>query len=74
MIEVKKKKGESTERLIRRLRKRVMRSRILPRAKNAKFFRKKPNKARVKADKLYCLNKGDLMEYLKRIGKISDNN
>ena len=72
MIEVKKKKGESDERLIRRLRKRVMRSKILLRSKTGRFFHKKPNKRARKEDKLYCLRTKELMDYLKKIGKITD--
>jgi ribosomal protein S21 len=74
MIEVKKKKGESDERLIRRLRKRVMRSKILLRAKNGRFFHKEPNKRLVKENKLYCLKTKQLMDYLKKIGKATEEN
>lgn len=74
MIEVKKKKGESDERLIRRLRKRILRSKILLRAKKGRFFHKKPNKRSVKEDKLYCLKTKSLMDHLKKIGKLTDEN
>jgi len=72
VIEVKRKKGESIESLLRRFTRRLQQSKLLIRAKESKFYKSPENK---RAKKERALQRKDIRakkEYLRRIGSLKD--
>lgn len=72
MVEVRKKRGETTESLIRRFTKRVQQSGVLIRAKKGRFHEQEKNKRASKEDALRRLKIQEKKEYLRKIGKLDD--
>ena len=69
-VEVKRKKGESAESLLRRFRQRVMQSGVQYRAKEVKFHEKPESRQKVKEKALRKIDIRSKREYLQRIGKL----
>ena len=69
-VEVKRKKGESAESLLRRFRQRVMQSGVQYRAKQVKYHEKPESKQKVKDKALRKIDIRSKREYLQRIGKL----
>ncbi len=72
MVEVKRKKGESFESLLRRFGRRVQESGKILEARKKRFFAEKPNKNKVRESALRRLEKGEKREYLMRIGQLKE--
>jgi ribosomal protein S21 len=72
VVEIKKKKGESPESLMRRFTKQVQQSGLVLQVKKTQYLEPKKNKEKIKkaAQRRDKLNKK--REYLKKIGKITD--
>ncbi len=71
-IEVKKKPSESVESLLRRFKRRLQRSRILMRAKEGRFFKKDLSRRSMRVSALARNSKRKKIEYLKKIGKLKE--
>jgi len=69
MAEVKRKKGETFESLLRRFNKRILQSGKLLQAKKVRFLEKQPNKNLAKKLALRRLKIKAQKEYLRKIGK-----
>jgi len=69
-VEVKRKKGESAESLLRRFRQRVMQSGVQYRAKEVRFHEKPDSKQKKKATALRRKDIKAKRAYLQRIGKL----
>ncbi|MFA5188445.1 MAG: 30S ribosomal protein S21 [Patescibacteria group bacterium] len=69
MTEIKRKKGETFESLLRRFNKRMLQSGKLLQAKKIRFLEKDPNKNLAKKLALRRLKIKAKNEYLKKIGK-----
>ncbi len=72
VIEVKRKKGESTEALLRRFSQRVQQSRILIKCKEAKFYAPILTKREIRERALRKEKTIKKREYLRRIGKLEE--
>jgi len=70
MIESKRKKGETFESLLRRFNKRILQSGVVLQAKKVRFKLKSPNKNLQKRLALRRLKIKGEREYLKKIGKL----
>lgn len=73
MTEVKRKKGESFEGLLRRFSTRVQKSGRLIQAKKVRFTPPKMNKTRAKAAALQRIKNKEKIGYLLRSGKITED-
>jgi len=69
MTELKRKKGETFESLLRRFNKRMLQSGKILQAKKVRFLEKEPNKNLSKKLALRRLKIKAKKEYLKKIGK-----
>lgn len=69
-VEVKRKKGESAESLLRRFRQNVTRSGLQIRAKQSRFHERPESSKKKKDAALRRMNIRAKREYLKRIGKL----
>lgn len=69
-VEVKRKKGESTESLLRRFRQNVTRSGLQIRAKQLRFHERPDSKQKKKDAALRRMDIRAKREYLKRVGKL----
>ncbi len=69
-VEVKRKKGESTESLLRRFRQCVMQSGVQYRAKEVRFHDKPDSPRKLKESALRRKRIGAKRKYLQRIGKL----
>jgi ribosomal protein S21 len=69
MSEVKRKKGETFESLLRRFSKRMIQSGKILQAKKIRFIKKEPNKNLTKSLALRRLKIKAKKDYLKKIGK-----
>ncbi|MCX6743149.1 MAG: 30S ribosomal protein S21 [Candidatus Parcubacteria bacterium] len=69
MTELKRKKGETFESLLRRFNKRMLQSGKILQAKKVRFLEKEPNKNLAKKLALRRLKIKAKKEYLKKIGK-----
>ena len=69
-VDVKRKKSESAESLLRRFRQRVMQSGVQYRAKEVRFHEKPASKQKQKATALRRQNIKAKRAYLQRIGKL----
>ncbi len=72
MIEVKRKKNESFEALLRRFRNTMKMSGKLLQVKKKQFYKRDPNKNKLKASKLLRLDKTSKIEYGIKTGKIKE--
>ena len=72
MVEVKRKKGESFEAFLRRFKKRVIESRVIMRAQEKRFRQREFSKNKVKTMTLRRLSITGQKEYLRKIGKLKD--
>lgn len=70
MVEVKRRKGESAESLLRRFHKRVQRSGILARARRLRFHEKPKNKRRRQEDALRRIEIQKEKDKLRKLGKL----
>ena len=73
MAEVKRKKGESFEALIRKFNKRMQQSGKILQAKKIRFFDKGPNKNKQKELTLRKMEIKAKTEYLKKVGRLKDD-
>lgn len=69
MIEVKKRKNESFESLMRRFRKQVQQSGVVLQAKKVQYRKSHKSKNTVRASTLIRLKRKDTLAYLEKIGK-----
>ncbi len=72
MVEVKRKKGESFESLLRRFGRRVQQSGKVLEARKIRFFAEKPNKNKVRESALRRLEMREKRDYLMRIGQLKE--
>ncbi|MFA6993344.1 MAG: 30S ribosomal protein S21 [Patescibacteria group bacterium] len=72
MSEVKRKKGESFEALLRRFNKTTIRSGRILQAKKIQFYRKPKNKSARKTSALRSKELREKREYLRKIGKLPE--
>ena len=72
MAEIKRKKGESFEGLIRRFNKKLQQSGLLIQSRKIRFFEKPKNRTRLKETALRRIKIGTKREYLKKIGKLKE--
>ncbi len=73
MVEVKKKKNESFEGLIRKFSKRIQQSGKVLQAKKIRYNKPKINKNKRQALKLRRLEINEQKEYLKKTGRIKED-
>ena len=74
MVEVKRKRGETFESFVRRFNKRVQQSGRLLQAKKVRFLGKQDNKLAKKTSALYRKKVRSQKEYLRKIGKLPEDN
>lgn len=72
MAEVKRKKGETFESLLRRFNKKVQQSGKLIQSRKIQFFESPPNRNRRKEKALRRLKITQQREFLKKIGKLKE--
>lgn len=72
MSEIKRKKNESFEGFMRRVKKRWQQSGKILQVKKIRFFDRKPNKTLRKKSALHRRTMSLKMEYLKRIGRLPE--
>lgn len=70
MAEIKKRKGETFESLMRRFRRRMQQSGKLLQAKKVRFLKTDPNKTKRKHSALHRLDMAKRRAYLAKIGKL----
>ena len=70
MVEVKRKKNESFEALLRRFGKKIQQSGRLIQSRKIRYYSKKKNKTAVRAAAARREEITDKREYLKKIGKL----
>lgn len=74
MIESKRKKDESFESFLRRFNKRIQQSGALKQARGAQYHKRAKSENLVKRSALISLDMGKKYEYLRKIGKLKDEN
>lgn len=72
MVDVKRKKGESFEGLIRKFNKRIQQSGKVLQAKKIRYDKKEPNRNLRKKLALRRLKINSEREYLKKVGKLKE--
>lgn len=72
MAEVKRKKSETFESLLRRFNKKLQQSGRLIQSRKIRFHENEKNRNQVKKDALRRMEIGEKREYLKRVGKLKD--
>ena len=72
MLEVKRKKGESFEALLRRFQTRIKESGKILQAKKIRFYTGGPNKNLRRKSALEKLQRTETREYLKKIGRLKE--
>lgn len=72
MAEIKRKRGETFESLLRRFTRKVQQSGRLIQAKKIRFFDRPKSQGKKRTDALRRLEIQDEREYLKKIGKLKD--
>jgi len=72
MPEIKRKKGETFESLLRRFTRKVLESGRLIQAKKIRFYERPKSKTKKRADALRRLEIQKEREYLKKIGKLKE--
>ena len=73
MVEVKSKGNESFEKLIRRFTKKIIQSGKLLQARKIRFKTKAKNPLQKKEGALHRMKAQDQREYLRKIGKLEEN-
>lgn len=73
MSEVKRKKSESFEAFLRRVKKRWMQSGKILQAKKIKFFKRTPSKTSKRTSALHRLKVTQKIDYLKKTGQMPDD-
>ena len=74
MSEIKRKKNESFEAFLRRVKKRWMQSGKILQAKKIQFFKKTPSKGTKRRSKLHKIDVTSKIEYLKKTGQMPEDN
>ncbi len=69
MVDVKRRKGESFEALLRRFSRRIQQSGNMLEARKGRFYAKPPNQHRKQVSALRRLEMKDKREYLIKVGK-----
>lgn len=69
MVEVRRKKGESAESMMRRFTKKIKKSRVLVRAKKGRYYAPKVSENQRQVEALRKIRSHERYEYLKKIGK-----
>ena len=72
MTEVKRKKSETFESLVRRFHKKLQQSGRLIQSRKIRFYERPKNRTQTKKDALRRLEIGEQREYLKKIGKLPE--
>ena len=72
MAEVKRKKSETFESLLRRFHKKLQQSGRLIQSRKIRFYEKPSNKTKVRRDALRRKGITEQREYLKKIGKLQE--
>ena len=72
MSEIKRRKNESFEAFMRRVKKRWQQSGKILQVKKIKFFERQPNKHARKRSALHRIAVSEKMEYLKKIGRLPE--
>jgi len=72
VAEVKRKKSETFESLVRRFHKKIQQSGRLIQSRKIRFHDQGPNRTQAKKDALRRLDMGEKRDYLKKIGKLKD--
>jgi len=73
VVEFKRKKGESFESFLRRYNKALIQSGKLAQARKNRHLLKKKTKRKKKANALYGMKLQEKREYLKKTGKLKEN-
>ncbi len=68
MVEIKRKKGESFEALLRRFTQRVQSGGSILEVKSRRHFKKKPTKLQLKVSALQRIISRDKRDYMERVG------
>ena len=68
MVEVRRRDGETSDSLVRRFTRVVQQSKILPQARNARFYTKPKSKRLVRQEALYKARVRVVADKLKRMG------
>jgi ribosomal protein S21 len=72
VAEVKRKKSETFESLLRRFHKKLQQSGRLIQSRKIRFYERPKSKTRVRKEALRRKEIGEKREYLKKIGKLKD--
>ena len=72
MAEVKRKKSETFESLLRRFHKKLQQSGRLIQSRKIRFYEKPKNRTKIRAEALRRREITEKREYLKKIGKLKD--
>jgi ribosomal protein S21 len=72
-VEVKKKRSETFESLLRRFNKRIMQSGVLLQFKKVRFLRKEENRNARRSSALYRLSAQGKREYLQKMGLLKED-
>lgn len=72
VVVVKRKDGESVERLLRRFTRRVQQSGVLIRAKDGRFYKRPINRSQKRKDAIRRTERREKFQYLVKIGKIDE--
>ena len=72
-VEVKRKRGETFESLLRRFGKRIMQSGVLLQFKKIRYLRKESNRNTRRRDALYRLEAQGKREYLQKMGLLKED-
>jgi ribosomal protein S21 len=72
VAEIKRRKNESFEAFMRRVKKRWQQSGKILQVKKVQFFSHKPSKTRRQKSALHRIAMSDKISYLKRIGRLAD--
>lgn len=72
MAETKRKKGESFESMLRRFKKKIQQSGILLQSRKIRYFERPKSKNKRRTDALRRLEIAEEREYLKKIGRLPE--
>ncbi|PIR94262.1 hypothetical protein COT97_02100 [Candidatus Falkowbacteria bacterium CG10_big_fil_rev_8_21_14_0_10_39_11] len=73
MVEAKRKKGETFESFVRRFNKRLIQSGKILQFKKIRFHVSDRSRNMIKASKLYGMKTKDRLEYLKKSGRLKED-
>jgi len=74
VVEVKKKKVESFESLLRRFHKKLQQSGLLIQSRKIRYYEQQKNRTQTKKEALRKLEIGNKREYLRKTGKLKEDN